>query len=762
MAIFRSPIAHGKIKRVNTASATAFPGVVAVVTSADTKTGGVGNIPTAWQPQGRSGESMVSPGWPVLADGVVRYCGEAVAAIVAESLEAAWSAAGLIDIEFQPLPAITQASKSLASGAPIIHPEAGTTNLCLDFELGNARETAEALRSAAHVIHLELRNNRVAVCPMEPRASLAEPGPSGTLILHTATQIPHSIRALLARVLHIDETSIRVISPDVGGGFGGKMALYPEDVLASYLALKCRRPVKWTATRSEAFLADTQARDHLTTARLGLDRDARIVGLEVATLANIGAYVSLAAPAIPTWYYAPLLTGAYRIPVARAEIKLAFTNTTPVDAYRGAGRPEACFVIERLMDAAAHRLGLQPDDIRLRNFLKPEDYPTTTALGLSIDCGDHPGLLDRALCVADWSGFPARRRQAITRGIYRGIGLSAYLEIAGGSPSHMISNQGGLSGSFESARIQVIPSGGVIVSVGTHSHGQSHETVFPGLVAQKLGLDPSEVQFVQGDTDKVPVGRGTFASRSLVMAGTAIVTSVNRVMSKMRIIAGELMEAPASDIVFERGLLAVRGTDRHIAFADVARAAYRLPQMLSGQIAPGLDETAFVEPPGWTFPGGCHVVEVEVDVETGAVELMSVTAIDDVGNVINPMVVEGQIHGGLAQGLGQAMMEEAAYDRETGQPLTGSFLDYAIPRAFNLVSFTTETYAVPTALNPLGVKGCAESGTVGIPAAFINAVVDALRPLGVTDMEMPATPFRVWSAIARARQQKGLVQPSTK
>jgi carbon-monoxide dehydrogenase large subunit len=435
-------------------------------------------------------------------------------------------------------------------------------------------------------------------------------------------------------------------------------------------------------------------------------------------------------------------------------VKLVFTNTTPVDAYRGAGRPEASFVIERLMDEAAHRLGLPPQEIRQRNFLRREDYPTTTALGLSIDCGDHPALLEQALSKSDWSGFSERQRHSLSGGKYRGIGLSAYLEIAGGSPSHMISAQGGRGGSYESARVQVIPSGGVIVSVGTHSHGQSHETVFPRLVAERLGLDPRHVQFVQGDTDRVPVGRGTFASRSLAIAGSAIVTGLDRIMEKMRVIAGELMEVRAADIVFEDGRLAVRGTDRSLAFADVARAAYRLPKSLSGRIAPGLDETAFVEPPDWTFPGGCHVVEVEVDPETGVVQLMSVTAIDDVGNVIDPIIVEGQIHGGLAQGLGQAMMEEVIHDMGSNQPLTGSFMDYALPRASNLISFASGTCAVPTLRNPLGVKGCAESGTVGVPAAFINAVINALRPLGVTDLAMPATPFRVWSAINLARSRK--------
>jgi carbon-monoxide dehydrogenase large subunit len=703
---------------------------------------------------------MVAPRWPVLAHQVVRYTGEPVAAIVAESLGAAWSAEELIEADFEKLPAVTDGERALVSGAPTVHPETGATNLCLDFALGSDIATAEALKAAPHVVELEVRNNRVAVCPMEPRAVLAQPGLAGRLILYTATQVPHAIRSLLAGILNLDEASIRVISPDVGGGFGGKMALYPEDVIAAYLAMRTRRPVKWTATRSEAFVADTQARDHHTRARLGLDHDGRILALDVSTIANVGAYLSLAAPAIPTWYYAPLLTGAYRVPVAHAGVKLVFTNTTPVDAYRGAGRPEASYVIERLMDEAAHRLGLPPEDIRLRNFLRREDYLAITALGLSIDCGDHPALLEQALAKSDWSGFSERKRQSLSEGKYRGIGLSAYLEIAGGSPSHMIAAQGGRGGSYESARVQVIPSGGVIVSVGTHSHGQSHETVFPRLVAERLGLDPDRVQFVQGDTDRVPVGRGTFASRSLAIAGAAIVTGVDRIIEKMQVIAGELMEVQAADIVFENGRLAVRGTDLSLAFADVARAAYRLPKSLSGRIDPGLDETAFVEPPDWTFPGGCHVVEVEVDPETGVVKLMSVTAIDDVGNVMDPMIVEGQIHGGLAQGLGQAMMEEVIHDPESNQPLTGSFMDYALPRASNLVSFVSGTCAVPTSRNPLGVKGCAESGTVGVPAAFINAVINALRPLGVTDIAMPATSFRVWSAINLARSRKTGVPPA--
>jgi aerobic carbon-monoxide dehydrogenase large subunit len=604
------------------------------------------------------------------------------------------------------------------------------------------------------VVEIRLRNNRVAVCPMEPRAVLAEPRPMGGLVLHTATQVPHSVRSLLAKVLQMNETTIRVISPDVGGGFGGKMALYPEDVIASYLALKLNRPVKWTATRSEAFLADTQARDHASIARAGLDDKGRILALDVSTLANVGAYLSLAAPAIPTWYYAPLLTGAYKVPIAHAEVKLAFTNTTPVDAYRGAGRPEASFVIERLMDEAAWQLGLAPDEIRRRNFHQPTDYPIVTALGLSIDCGDHPALLEAALAKADWGSFPSRRQHSQSQGKLRGIGLSAYLEIAGGSPSHIVAAQGALGGSFESARVQVTPSGGVIISVGTHSHGQSHETVFPRIVAERLGLDAGEVQYIQGDTDRVPMGRGTFASRSLALAGTALVIGTGRIQDKMRAVAGELLEAQASDIVFEDRRISVRGTDRGLVFADVARACYRLPQSLSGRIDPGLDETAFVEPPDWTFPGGCHVVEVEIDPETGVVDLKAVTAVDDVGNVIDPVIVEGQIHGGLAQGLGQAMLEQVVHDPASGQPLTGSFMDYAMPRAANLIAFSTSTHSVPTARNPLGVKGCAESGTVGVPSGFMNAVLDALRPLGVTKLDMPATPFRVWSAINRAKRSQ--------
>ncbi|MFN4141390.1 xanthine dehydrogenase family protein molybdopterin-binding subunit [Aestuariivirga sp.] len=763
MAVFRSPLAHARIARLDIAAAAAVPGVKAVITGEDIREAGLGTLPTAWNPPGRNGARMLAPPWPVLAESRARYCGEAIAAVAAESPAAARAALALIEVDFEELPAVCEGRRALAASAPAIHPESSSGNLCLDFDLGDAARTAEAMRAAAHVVEIELSNNRVAVCPMEPRAVLAEPGAAGGLTLYTATQVPHSVRGLLARVLHMEEAAIRVVSPDVGGGFGGKMALYPEDVLASLLALQAKRPVRWTASRSEAFLADTQARDHWTTARLGLDGEGRIVALRVSTLANVGAYLSLAAPAIPTWYYAPLLTGAYRVPAAHAEVKLAFTNTTPVDAYRGAGRPEASFVIERLMDEAAHRLGLAPDEIRRRNFLTPADYPADTALGLSIDCGDHPALLERALAASRWKDFPERRHAALARGRHRGIGLSAYLEIAGGSPSHMVAAQGAAGGSYEAARVHVIPSGGVIVSVGTHSHGQSHETVFPRLVAERLGLDPAQVQFVQGDTDRVPVGRGTFASRSLALAGAAIVTSVGRIGEKMREVAGELLEVQAEDIVFEKGRLAVRGTDRALPFAEVARACYRLPQALAGRVSPGLDETAFVEPPGWTFPGGCHVVEVEVDPETGAVELIAVTAVDDVGNVIDPVVVEGQIHGGLAQGLGQAMLEQVAHDPDSGQPLTGSFMDYAMPRAANLVSFGTLTHGVPTSRNPLGVKGCAESGTVGVPAAFVNAVMDALRPLGVTDIAMPATPFRVWSAIEKARKAAAApsAQPST-
>lgn len=755
MSILRSPVAHGVVRALKTSRAKKLPGIAAVLSGADLAALGVGPLPTAWSPRGRDGSPMIAPAWPALADGRVLYYGQPIVAVAAESAGAAEGAISAVEASFREYPAVMDCRAASKKGARLLHPDRSKSNLCLDFELGEAEATRRAMASAQHVVEMVFHNNRLAVCAIEPRAVLAEPDGRGGLVLHTATQVPHAIRSLLARILGMDEARLRVISPDVGGGFGGKMTLYPEDVLAARIALLTRRPVKWTASRSDSFLGDTQARDHVTTARLGLDRDGRIVALEVATLANVGAYLSLAAPAIPTWYYAPLLTGAYRVPAAHVSVKLVFTNTAPVDAYRGAGRPEASYVIERLMEEAACRLHLAPDDIRRRNFLRQEDYPAKTVLGLSIDCGDHRALLDAALLRAGWIGFPVRRNEARARGKLRGIGISAYLEIAGGSPSHVLAQQGALGGSYEAARLQVLPSGGAVLSVGTHSHGQSHETVFPRLVAERLGIETKLVQFVQGDTGAVPVGRGTFASRSLALAGSAISVAIGRIMVKMRTIAAELMEAPPDDIVFAGGRLVVSGTDSHLAFAEVARAAYRLPQSLSGKLAPGLDETAFVEPPDWTFPAGCHIVEVEVDPETGAVALKSVTAVDDVGNVIDPAIVEGQIHGGLVQGLGQAMLESVIYDGRTGQLLTGSFMDYAMPRATDLVSFDTATLAIPTARNPLGVKGCAESGTVGAPSAFMNAVIDALRPLGVTDMSMPATPFKIWSAIREAQARIG-------
>ncbi len=755
LKLLRSPIAHGRIASIGTSVASSVPGVVAIVTARDIREARLGTLPTAWSPPGRNGSVMAAPPRPLLADELVRHVGEPVAAVIAETETAALLALDLIEVEYQPLPAVTAGASALEPGAPVLHPAEAPGNLCLDFELGDRSGCRRAMGSARHVIELEIASNRLAVCPLEPRAALAEPDPqTGGVTLHATTQIPHSIRSLLAVVLRLPDTLVRVISPDVGGGFGGKMALYAEDVLAAWLAIRQGRPVRWTSTRSEAFLSDTQARDHTTGARLGLDQEGRILALEVETVANVGAYLSLAAPAIPTWYYAPLLTGAYRVPVAHAGVRLAFTNTQAVDAYRGAGRPEATYVIERLMDEAAHRLGVGPDEIRRRNLLRPQDYPVATALGLSIDCGDHPGMLARALAVADWAGFPARRAHALSRGRHRGIGLSTYVEIAGGSPSHVLASQGARGGSYEAARVHVLPSGGVVLAVGTHNHGQSHETVLTRLLADRLGIDPASIRFVQGDTDTAPIGRGTFASRSLALAGSAIHGAAERIVVKMRAIAAELIEAGPDDIVLANGHLLVRGTDRGIAFAEVARAAYRLPARLLGQIAPGLDETAFVEPPDWTYPGGCHVCEVEVDPSTGEVELIAVTAVDDVGTVIDHTVVEGQIHGGLAQGIGQALLEEVVHDPETGQLLSGSFLDYALPRACDLVAFSTQTHPVPTARNPLGVKGCAEAGTVGVPPAVINAIIDALRPLGVTDIQMPATPFRVWQAIRAAAQSE--------
>jgi carbon-monoxide dehydrogenase large subunit len=540
-----------------------------------------------------------------------------------------------------------------------------------------------------------------------------------------------------------------VISPDVGGGFGAKIFIYPEETTVCWAAGQLGRAVRWTSDRSEAFLTDANGRDHRTQAELALDAQGRFLALRVKTLANVGAYLTSGATVIPTFYYAPLLAGVYTTPHISCNVVLTFTNTCSVDAYRGAGRPEATYVLERLIDQAARETGHDRVELRRRNFIPTSAFPYETPVGMSYDYADHEATLALALQKSEWAGFEARRADAAARGKLRGIGVSTYVEVAGGTPSKVIGQQGGRGGRAESAQVRVHPSGVVTVFSGSHSHGQGHETTFAQIVSKRLGVPLDQVRVVQGDTDQVPYGRGTAASRSLVIGGSAIVKAMDKVIHKGRKIAAHLLEASDSDISFEEGQFRVVGTDRALAFRDIAKAAYTLHDFPIDKLEPGLDETAFYDPFNWTFPSGCHICEVEVDPATGVVRLERVVAVDDVGEVINPMIVHGQIHGGLAQGLGQALMESCVHD-EHGQLLTGSFMDYAMPRASDFPPFEIYLLGTRCEHNPLGAKGCAEVGSVGVPPAVINAVLDALSPVGVKHIDMPATPRRVWEAIQAA------------
>jgi carbon-monoxide dehydrogenase large subunit len=550
-----------------------------------------------------------------------------------------------------------------------------------------------------------------------------------------------------AFVLQLPEHKLRVVAPDVGGGFGSKIFHYAEEAIVTWAAAKVGKPIKWTAERSESFASDAQGRDHITQAELALDKNGKFLALRVSTIANLGAYLSTFATSIPTWLYGTLLAGTYTTPAVYVEVKAVFTNTVPVDAYRGAGRPEACYVIERIVDMAAHELKIDPAELRRRNFIAKDAYPYQTPVALTYDSGDYFTTLDMALKAADYAGFEGRRQEAAKRGKLRGIGLCTYIEACGIAPSAVAGALGARAGLYESAAVRVHPTGSITVLTGSHSHGQGHETSFAQVVSDRLGVPIEMIDIVHGDTDKMPFGMGTYGSRSLSVGGSALVKALDKVVNKGRKIAAHLLEAAEADIEFKDGKYTVSGTDKNVPFGQIAFTAYVPHNYPIEELEPGLDETAFYDPKNFTYPSGAHVAEVEIDRDTGTVDVVKFTAADDFGNIVNPMIVEGQVHGGLAQGIGQALLEDAVYDRQSGQLITGSFMDYCMPRADNLPSFSVATHGTPCTHNPLGVKGCGEAGAIGAPAAIMNAVVNALAPLGVKDLVMPATAERVWRAI---------------
>jgi len=743
-AVFvRSPHAHARIARIDSAAARAMPGVKAIYTGEDIATDKVGGLICGWVVTDKHGQPHRNPPHPVLAHGKVRHVGELVAVAIAESLDQARDAAEAIEIDYETLPASVDLKKTFAADAPQLHEEA-PGNLCYDWELGDREGVEQAFAEAAHVAKLDLVNNRLIPNAMEPRAAIGDyDSGMDELVLYTTSQNPHVTRLILSAFIGLaPEHKLRVVAPDVGGGFGSKIYTYGEEVTCLWASRKLGRPVKWVAERAESFLSDAHGRDHVTHAELALDKDGKFLALRVKTMANMGAYLQVFSTCVPTYLYACLMAGQYLTPKIFCEVKAGFTNTNCVDAYRGAGRPEATYVVERLVETAAKEMGIDKIEIRRRNFIPTEQFPYETPVLMTYDSGNFPVLIDRALEMIDYKGFESRRRDSEQRGKLRGIGLSCFIEACGLAPSAVIGALGGGVGQWESANIKFNPTGSVTLFTGSHSHGQGHETVYAQVVSELLGVPYENIEVVHGDTGIVPFGMGTYGSRSGPVGGGAIKVAADKVIAKAKKIAAHMLEASEGDIEHENGTYKVAGTDKSVNIAQIAFTAY-VPHSYPEGLEPGLDETGFFDPLNFTFPSGTYIAEVEVDPDTGTIDLLDWVAVDDFGTIMNPMIVDGQVHGGIAQGVGQAMLEQCVYDNESGQLLTGSYMDYCMPRAGDLPNLRVEVTDMPCPHNPLGVKGCGEAGAIASPAALMNAVVDAI---GVA-IDMPATPEKVWRAI---------------
>ncbi len=751
----RSSVAHGRIVRIDTDAAAGMPGVLAVFTGEDFAEAG-GN-PAGWLINSRDGTPMREPKRPVLAHGKVRHVGDAYAAIIAETAAQARDAAEQLaaDTEIEELPAVIDMEAAIADPSNRVHDEI-PDNLCFDWGWveDNRASVDEAIRNAPHVTTLELVNNRVIPNAMEPRASIGEyfPG-TGDYRLTTTSQNPHLTRLLIAAfVLGIPENKLTVVAPDVGGGFGSKIYHYGEEAVVLAAARKLGRPVRWTAERSESFLSDAHGRDHVTKIELACEKDGTFIAFRTDTKANVGAYLSNFATVTPTFLHGTLMAGPYKVPNVYVNLKTVFTNTAPVDAYRGAGRPEATYSLERVIDKMCRELELDPYEVRRKNFLTPDMFPYTTPVGLVYDTGDYHATLDKALEMADLSGFEARCAESAARGKLRGIGLSTWIEACGIAPSNLVGQLGARVGLYDAATVRVNATGNISVMTGAHSHGQGHETAFAQVVASKLGVPEESVEIVHGDTSKIPFGMGSYGSRSLAVCGSAIDKAVDKIVAKGRKIAAHMLEAAEDDIVFENGNFSVAGTDKAKTFGEIAFSAYVPHNYPLETLEPGLEESAFYDPANFTYPAGAYLCEVELDPETGKVQVVGFTCADDFGNVVNPMIVEGQVHGGVAQGIGQALLENTGYD-ESGQLLTGSYMDYIMPRADDMPVFNVDySCATPCTHNPLGAKGCGEAGAIGSPPAVVNAVIDALHRAGhthVSHIDMPLTPARVWAAMQK-------------
>lgn len=747
--IIRSPFAHAKILNIDTSQAEAMDGVVDIIKGTDIE--GVAGVPCGWQVDFVNGDTMKEPPHPLLAVGKARHVGDGVAMIIAESYAIAKDAAELVQVDYEELDAVVDPRSAAQPGAPLVHDDV-PNNMCFDWELGNPKEEVDAaMASAHHITILNFINQRVIPNAIEPRAAIGHyEGHSDKYTLYTSSQNPHLIRLLLcAFVLGLPEHKVRVVSPDVGGGFGSKIFHYTEEALVIWASKKLGRPVKWTAERSESFVTDAHGRDHDTKAEMGFDADGNIVGLRIYTYANLGAYLSSFAPCVPTYLHGTLLQGLYTTPKIHVHVDGMFTNTTAVDAYRGAGRPEATYLLERLIDTAALEMKMDPAELRFKNFIPAFDgvnqpgYQTQVAL--QYDSGNYHPVLERALEMVDYENFRIDQAAARKEGKLLGIGFSTYIEACGIAPSAVVGALGARAGLFEVGQVRVQPTGKVSIYTGSHSHGQGHETTFAQVVADKFGIPMDDVEIVHGDSESVAFGMGTYGSRSLAVGGTAIVKSIEKVLEKGAKIAAHKLEAAVEDLEYANGAWTVKGSDKSIAFGDVALTAY-VPHDYPEGLEPGLDFSSFYDPANFTYPFGAHVAIVEIDKETGKVTLQRFIAVDDVGNVINPMIVEGQIHGGVAQGVGQALLEGAIYD-ESGQLANGSYMDYAMPRADDLPSFELDRTVTPCPHNPLGVKGAGEAGTIGATPAVVNAVMDALSPYGIHDVQMPVTSQKVWRVI---------------
>ena len=743
----RSSVAHAKINSVDTSAAAAAEGVVAVYTNADME--GVGGLPCGWLLTFQNGDPMVEPPHPILAENKVRHVGDPIAVVIAETKKQAKAAAALVKVDLEDLPAVVDMTKAVEGGS-LVHDEA-SNNISFDWAIGDKDEVDKVFDGADHVTSIEIVNNRLIANAIEPRVAIGDyDAATQKYTLYTTTQAPHLIRLLMgAFVLQIPEHNLRVVAPDVGGGFGSKAFHYAEEAMVTWAAAQLGRPVKWTAERSESFVSDAHGRDHVTTAELALDSSGKFLGLREKTYANMGGYLSTLAPLIPTYLHSTLMAGVYTTPMIYSNIIAVFTNTVPVDAYRGAGRPEATYILERLVDRAAREMGIDQVEIRRKNFIQPDQFPYQTPVALEYDSGDYEATLASALKGADVDGFEARKAEAAKNGKLRGLGYSTYIEACGAAPSAIAGALGARAGLYESANVRVHPTGSVTVFTGSHSHGQGHETAFAQLVSEQIGVDLENVEISHGDTDQIPFGMGTYGSRSLAVGGSAIVKALDKIIDKSKKIAAHMMEAAEGDIEFENGTFKVSGTDKSMEFGEVALSAYVPHNYPLDVLEPGLEESAFYDPANFTYPAGCHICEVEIDPNTGLVEVVNFSASDDPGIVINPIIVDGQIHGGLAQGIGQALLEGCVYD-DNGQLITGSYMDYTMPRADDLPSYVVSTEASKCTHNPLGVKGVGEVGSIGSTPAVINAIVDALSELGVKDVPMPATPQAVWRAIQEA------------